>query len=94
MIRSVRGTATKQFIESGKSKFSGLDVDLADRRLAQLRRVKSLEELGLFAVTRLHKLTGDLKGFWSISINGPWRVIFRFEDGDAHDVKIIDDHRG
>ena len=92
MIKSVRGSATRQFIESGKSKFSGMDEALADMRLAQLRRVKSLAELGFFRGTRLHKLTGDLKDHWSISINGPWRIIFRFEDGDAYDVQIIDYH--
>jgi toxin HigB-1 len=92
MIKSILGTATRQFIENGKSKFSGMNTGLADRRLAQLNRVSSLEELGLFSGTKLHKLTGDLKGCWSISINGPWRIIFRFNNGDAHDVKIIDYH--
>ena len=33
-----------------------------------------------------------LKGYWSISISGNWRVIFRFEDGDAYDVDLIDYH--
>lgn len=37
-------------------------------------------------------LKGDLKGFWSITITGNWRVIFRFEDGDAFDVDLVDYH--
>ena len=41
---------------------------------------------------RLHPLKGDLKGQWSISISGNWRVTFRFEDGDAYDVDLIDYH--
>ena len=41
---------------------------------------------------RLHPLKGRLKGYWSISISGNWRVIFRFEDGDAYDVDLIDYH--
>ena len=41
---------------------------------------------------RLHLLKGGLKGYWSISISGNWRVIFRFEDGDAYDVDLIDYH--
>ena len=41
---------------------------------------------------RLHRLKGGLKGYWSISISGNWRVIFRFEDGDAYDVDLIDYH--
>ena len=41
---------------------------------------------------RLHRLKGNLKGYWSISISGNWRVTFRFEDGDVHDVDLIDYH--
>ena len=41
---------------------------------------------------RLHPLKGDLKGHWSISISGNWRVTFRLEDGDAYDVDLIDYH--
>jgi proteic killer suppression protein len=35
---------------------------------------------------RLHRLKGELRDFWSVSVSGNWRVIFRFEDGDAYDV--------
>ncbi len=41
---------------------------------------------------RLHRLKGKLKGFWSISISANWRIIFRFEEGDAYDVDLIDYH--
>jgi len=41
---------------------------------------------------RLHPLKGDLKGYWSISISGNWRLIFRFEEGDAYDVDLVDYH--
>jgi proteic killer suppression protein len=41
---------------------------------------------------RLHRLRGNLKSFWSVSVSGNWRIIFRFEDGDAHDVDFIDYH--
>lgn len=41
---------------------------------------------------RLHPLKGDLKGYWSISISGNWRMIFRLEDGDAYDVDLVDYH--
>ncbi|MCH8187888.1 MAG: type II toxin-antitoxin system RelE/ParE family toxin [Proteobacteria bacterium] len=40
----------------------------------------------------LHPLKGNLKGFWSVKISGNWRIIFRFEDGDAFDVNLIDYH--
>ena len=41
---------------------------------------------------RLHRLRGELKGFWSISISANWRIVFRFEDGDVYDVDLIDYH--
>jgi toxin HigB-1 len=41
---------------------------------------------------RLEALTGDLTGFHSIRINQQWRLIFRWLNGDAHDVAIVDYH--
>ncbi len=40
----------------------------------------------------LHRLSGDLKGFWSVGISRNWRIIFRFVDGHAYDVDMIDYH--
>ena len=41
---------------------------------------------------RLHPLKGNMKGYWSISITVNWRIIFRFEEGDAYGVDLIDYH--
>jgi proteic killer suppression protein len=41
---------------------------------------------------RLHPLTGKLKGFWAVVVRANWRVIFRFEDGDALDLDYLDYH--
>lgn len=41
---------------------------------------------------RLHPLRGELEGFWSISISANWRIVFRFEEGDAYDVDLVDYH--
>lgn len=41
---------------------------------------------------RLHQLKGDLKGFWSVTVRANWRIIFRFENGSAWDVELIDYH--
>ncbi len=40
----------------------------------------------------LHKLAGSRKGLWAMTVNGPWRICFRFADGDAWDVEIVDYH--
>jgi proteic killer suppression protein len=41
---------------------------------------------------RLHPLKGDQKGYWSVSISGNWRIVFRFENGDVFDVDLVDYH--
>ena len=41
---------------------------------------------------RLHKLHGDREGVWSVAVSGNWRITFRFTDGNAHDVDLIDYH--
>ena len=41
---------------------------------------------------RLHKLQGDREGVWSVTVTGNWRINFRFTDGNAHDVDLIDYH--
>jgi proteic killer suppression protein len=91
MIRTIRGSATRDFVERGK--FSGLDVDLARQRLAELNAAPSLDALGKLRSVVLHKLKGGLREFWSININGRWRILFKFEDGHAYEVHITDPHR-
>jgi proteic killer suppression protein len=92
MIRSIKGAATRQFIEEGKSRFSGLDVDLARQRLAELNAAPSLDALGKLNSVGLHKLKGSLRAYWSINVNGRWRVLFKFRDGHVHEVHITDPH--
>ncbi len=41
---------------------------------------------------RFHPLKGRMRGLWSISISGNWRITFRFEDGDVYDVDLVDYH--
>lgn len=92
MIRSVRGSATRQFIDRGKSAFSGLNAALARQRLNELNAAPSLEALGRLNSLGLHKLKGNLRRFWSIDVNGRWRILFTFKDGDAYEVHIADTH--
>lgn len=40
----------------------------------------------------LHPLTGDLKGLWSVTVRANWRIVFRFEGGNALDVDLVDYH--
>ena len=92
MIRSFRHRALRRMYERGDP--SRISSDLADRvalALADLDNARKPSDLDLPGY-RLHPLKGNLKGFWSISVSGNWRVIFRFDNGEAYDVDLIDYH--
>ncbi len=92
MIVSFRNRDTRLFVETGRSKFRGMDEAKARARLSALHAATSLASLSPLSSVSLHKLTGDRRGFWAMTINGPWRLVFRFEDGHAHDIEIVDYH--
>ena len=92
MIRRFRHRGLKRMYEGGDA--SRVGPNLANRvtlALADLDDARKPSDLDLPGY-RLHPLKGRLKGYWSISISGNWRVIFRFEDGDAYDVDLVDYH--
>ena len=51
-----------------------------------------LDDLLVPPSNRLVKLKGNLKGFFSIRVNDQWRVIFKWIDGDAYEVRVVDYH--
>ena len=92
MIRGFRDKGLKRLFEDGETK--GLQADhiqKVENILAVLNRARKPQDMDLPGF-RLHRLTGDLKDFWSVSVRANWRVIFRFEEGDAYDVDLIDYH--
>lgn len=95
MIKSFRDAKTRRFHE-GRSRrgFRGLDVNAADELLAVLDAATSLDSISPLKSIGLHRLRGQLRGYWAITVNGPWRIIFQFRDGNAHNVSIVDYHRG
>jgi proteic killer suppression protein len=95
MIRSWANSATRRLYEEGTGrKFRGLDLDTALDLLAILDAATSLRDLSPLRSVGLHKLKGARRGQWATTVNGPWRICFRFERGDAHDVEIVDYHKG
>jgi plasmid maintenance system killer protein len=59
--------------------------------LALLETAFTVEDMNLPGL-KLHQLKGDLAGFYAVSVSGNWRVIFRFEAGEASDVDLMDYH--
>ena len=92
MIKSWANSAARKLAESGKSKFTGLDQDTALELLAALDAASTLHDLSPLKSLGLHKLSGDRRGQWSMTVNGPWRICFRFDNGDAWDVEIVNYH--
>jgi proteic killer suppression protein len=64
----------------------------ARRKLRMINQARIVEDLQVPPGNRLEQLKGKLAGFWSVRINQQWRVVFRWEDGSKHEVKIIDYH--
>ena len=62
--------------------------------LLALETAEALEQLGRFPGWKLHPLKGDLKGFWSLTVTGNWRLIFPYDERTniASDVDLIDYH--
>jgi len=62
------------------------------RKLRMLNNAENLNDLRVPPANRLEALKGDRRGQYSIRINDQWRICFRWADGDAHDVQIVDYH--
>lgn len=62
------------------------------RKLRMLNNAQNISDLRIPPSNRLEKLSGNLKDFYSIRINDQWRVIFRWESGQASEVAITDYH--
>lgn len=92
----IRGFADKNterlFRRERVKKFAGPLQRAALRKLALLDAAESLEDLRVPPANRLEKLVGDREGQFSIRINDQWRLCFRWIDGEAHDVEIVDYH--
>lgn len=64
----------------------------APRKLDMINAAASIGDLASPPGNRLEALTGDRRGSHSIRINDQWRIVFRWTDGDAHDVSVVDYH--
>lgn len=66
--------------------------NIGRRKLMMINNSVDLIDLRIPPANRLEKLSGKLKEFYSIRINIPWRIIFKWNSGNAYDVEIIDYH--
>ncbi|MGH6663145.1 MAG: type II toxin-antitoxin system RelE/ParE family toxin [Rhodospirillales bacterium] len=94
MIKSFGDRRTERlFADEVVRDFQGF-ARRAKRKLEAVHAASRLDDLRLPPSNRLEKLKGDLRAFHSIRVNDQWRVIFEWLDGHAHQVRIVDYHRG
>jgi proteic killer suppression protein len=92
MILSFRHKGLRLLFEKGdRRKVQPQYAEKIERILARLEQASEPGNMNLPGY-RLHPLKGDLSGRWSVTISGNWRIVFRFEDGHASDVDLIDYH--
>ena len=92
MIRSFADVDTELVFNRRHNRLYAAFERVALRKLRQIHRVSSVEELSEPPGNRLEKLKGDREELWSLRINDQWRVCFEWRDGDAYEVQIVDYH--
>jgi proteic killer suppression protein len=92
MIVSFRHKGLKLVYEKGdRRRLSSEHADKIERILARLDEATEPRNMDLPGF-RLHPLKGDLAGYWSVSVSGNWRIVFRFEGANVRDVDLVDYH--
>jgi len=92
MIRSFADKETEQVFNRRHSRRYAAMERVALRKLRQIHAVSTVEELYQPPGNMLEKLKGDRAGQWSLRINDRYRICFRWSDGDAFEVEIVDYH--
>jgi proteic killer suppression protein len=92
MIQSFRHKGLKRLFEKGEVKGIRADqLEKIENILFVLSRARKPEDVDLPGF-HLHPLKGEMKGLWAVTVRANWRVTFRFEEGEACDVDLVDYH--
>jgi proteic killer suppression protein len=92
MIESFRHKGLRKLFEDdNRSGVRGDQVERIKNILSMLAVAEKLTDLDLPSL-RLHTLKGQLKGLHAVTVRANWRIVFRFENGDCHDVDLVDYH--
>ena len=94
MIISFSSKATEKIWNGERDKSLPMEIqNIARRKLRMLNNSQNLNDLLIPPSNRLEKLKGNLKDFYSIRINDQWKITFKWNNGNAEQVKIIDYHK-
>lgn len=93
MIVSFGSKETKKIWEGERAKgFTTELQEIARRKLRMLNNSQNIADLQIPTSNRLEKLKGNLKEYYSIRVNDQWRIIFKWDKGNASDVEMLDYH--
>jgi len=93
MIVSFGDKTTQKIWEGERVKGFSTDIqETARRKLRMLNNSFDIKDLMIPPSNRLEKLKGGLKDFYSIRVNDQWRIIFKWDNGNAFNVELIDYH--
>lgn len=93
MLTSFGNKNTQKIWEGERVKGLPTEVqEIARRKLRMLNNAQNLTDLKIPPSNRLEKLKGNLKYFYSIRVNDQWRIIFKWNNGNADEVELIDYH--
>jgi proteic killer suppression protein len=93
MLTSFGNKDTQKIWEGERVKGLPTEVqEIARRKLRMLNNSQNLTDLMIPPSNRLEKLKGTLKNFYSIRVNDQWRIIFKWNSGNADEVELIDYH--
>jgi len=93
MILSFGSKDTQKIWEKDRVKKMPNEIqEIGRRKLRMLNNSLDLADLQIPPSNKLEKLKGDLKDFYSIRINNQWRIIFKWNSGNASEVEIVDYH--
>ena len=82
------------YTEGNAKGVSASHLDKVGKLLLALETALTLEQVGRFPGWKLHPLKGDMKGYWSLTVTGNWRIVFRYYEptNTANDIDLIDYH--
>ncbi len=93
MIISFNEKETRKIWEGDRIKGLSIEIQkIARRKLRMLNNSQNINDLMIPPSNRLEKLKGNLKDFYSIRINNQWRIVFKWNNGNAEQVKVVDYH--
>ena len=92
MIASFKHKGLRLLFEAGERRFlNPQHIERIENILGVIHAAEDIKGINVPGY-RLHALSGDLRGFWSVTVRANWRIIFRFQRGKAFEIDLVDYH--